>query len=216
MQKFIEEFIDTWKSDYEFKTKTVSLVSAIIGIAYTIFNGFLGIYYSSIWNGTICVYYVLLAIVRAIIIRNLKKEEELVPELTIKKRKSVYKITHILLFSFNIVIVVPIAVMIKGEKSYTWGLIPSLAMATYTTYRVVMSIINYIRAKRVDNILIKELRIINILDTLVSILILQNTLIIANSGEISGGMKVLSIVSSTVIWLAMLVVSIVSVNKSGD
>lgn len=144
MQKFIEEFIDTWKSDYEFKTKTVSFVSAIIGIAYTIFYGFLGIYYSSIWNGTICVYYVLLAIVRAIIIRNLKKEEELVPELSIKKRKSVYKITHILLFSFNIVIVVPIAVMIKGEKSYTWGLIPSLAMATYTTYRVVMSIINYI------------------------------------------------------------------------
>ena len=142
MQIFIEEFIDTWKSDYEFKTKTVSLVSAIIGIAYTIFNGFLGIYYSSIWNGTICVYYVLLAIVRAII--------------------------------------------------------------------------NYIRAKQVDNILIKELRIINILDMMVSILILQNTLIIANSGEIAGDMKVLSIISSTAIWLAMLVVSIVSVNKSGD
>lgn len=213
MRDWLEQFVDMWRADYEFKTRTVSFVSALIGVSYTIFNGIMGVCYSSIWNGTICVYYVLLAIVRVILVRSMKREAGTPEEIT-EKRHRLYRRTHLMLFSFNIVLVVPIAVMIQGEKSYTWGLIPSLAMASYTTYRVVMSIVHYSRAKRVDNILVRELRTINMLDTMVSVLILQNTLIITNRGTIAGDMKILSIISSTVIWIAMLVVSSVSVKRT--
>lgn len=55
MKGTVKNFFDVWKADYSFKTYASSLLSSLIGLAFTIYNGFLGIYYSSIWNGSICV-----------------------------------------------------------------------------------------------------------------------------------------------------------------
>ena len=73
MKKIIMGFIDMWKADYQFKTLATSTLSALVGLGFTVFNVVLGIVYKSVWNISISVYYVLLAIVRGIVVHSQRK-----------------------------------------------------------------------------------------------------------------------------------------------
>jgi hypothetical protein len=210
MKRKIQDFLKIWRSDYVFKTFASSWISSIIGIAFTVYNGFLGIYYRSIWNGTICVYYILLATVRGIIVSTQKGRYAGKDEL----ERIVHYVTHCMVFVMNASLIVPIIAMIKGDRTYDWGLIPAIAIASYTFYRIVMAIIHYVKSRKNDNPLVSQLRTFNLIDSLVALLTLQNTMIIANEGEIAGGMKCLSIISSAIIWLLIVVVSVRSFKYS--
>lgn len=214
MKETIMSFWDLWKADYSFKTYAASALSSLIGIVFTIYNGFLGVYYSSIWNGAICIYYVLLAMVRGVIVVHQGKLFGKPDEAEKNHRKRVYYFTHIVMFLMNVSLIIPIVVMIMGDRAYNLGMIPAITMATYTTYRIVMAIIHYSKSRKIDNALVKELRTANLIDTLVAVLTLQNTMIIASAGEITVKMRTLSILSSTVIWLIIVLLSILSFRYS--
>lgn len=209
MKETLKRFIGVWKSDYNFKIFASSAISAIIGLAFTLYNGFLGIYYSSVWNGVICVYYVLLAAVRTLVVNSQIKARRGIYD-SKKNIRGVYLLTHIFLLAINISLIVPITVMIKGGRAYDFGMIPAISMAAYTTYRVTMAVINFKKSRKTKNLLIRELRSINLIDALVAVLLLQNTLIVVNEGGVSENMKVLSIISSTAIWVIIAVISVKS------
>lgn len=209
MKKMLKKLIDMRKTDYSAKTIATSAISIVIGLAFTLYNGFLGVYYSSIWNGTICVYYILLAVVRGVVV-NAQRKINGGKNCGEKYIKRIYCSTHIILFAINIALIVPIAVMIKGNREYNLGIIPAIAMATYTTYRVTMAVINLKKSRKSKSLFIRELININFIDALVSVLLLQNTLIIANEGKMTEEMSTLSIVSSTAIWIAIAVITAMS------
>ena len=89
--------------------------------------------------------------------------------------------------------------MVIGARNYTYGMIPAISMAAYTTYRMTMSIIHYLKSKRNENRFIRVIRTINLQDTLVSVLTLQNALIIANGNEMASMMQ-LTMWTSAGIW----------------
>lgn len=97
------------------------------------------------------------------------------------------------------------------EKPVNMGLIPAIAMAAYTTYKLTMSSIHIQKQKRnsSNNIFVAELRMINFIDALVSILTLQNTLIMVNQTKSSmDDMILLSVVSSAVIYMVMVFMTV--------
>ncbi len=206
--------LDMWKDDYQFKTVIGSALSALIGFFFIIFNGVLGIVYHSIWHGSICVYYILLFVAKGSIV-NLSGRQLLLAKKTGEdifdnpKIKTEYYLTHILLLLIDLALIFPIAYMVKGNRSYEFGMAPALVMALYTTYRIVMGIINLKRTKKVDNVFIKDLRIISLKDALVAVLTLQNALVIV-SGETMDSQMNVTAGTSAAIWLTMLALSIVS------
>lgn len=212
MKEYFSKTVHQWKADYVFQTIASSAVSAFISLAYIIYNGILGIFYSSVWNGSIGVYYFLLAIVRTILICSRQIEHSCTSQ---SHRRRVNSATHMLLILLNVSLIIPIASMIRGDRTYHPGIIPAITMATYTTYRITMAIIHYRKAKRNDSMLIRELRTINLIDTLVSVLTLQNTMILVNEGEISGSMHTLSIISSSLIWGTVVALSVLFVRIPG-
>lgn len=94
MKKLLIVFLDMWKADYQSKTFFFSAFSALIGIGFTLFNAALGILYNSVWNGTICVYYVLLAIVRGIIVYSQRRSKTADSYKDNKTNRKVYIIAH--------------------------------------------------------------------------------------------------------------------------
>lgn len=91
------------------------------------------------------------------------------------------------------------------------GLIPAITMATYTTYKLIMASIHIQKQKHNNhnNVLVTELRTINFIDALVSILTLQNTLIMVNQTKSSANdMFVLSAVSSAAIYIVIMFTTI--------
>lgn len=201
MKQRIKDFQKTWESDYYFSTVFSSAISTLISIVFALYNGALGIVYQSQWHGLICVYYLLLAIIRAILIGTRRKN-----------KKTIRMITYLLLLVMDVSLIGPIYVMVSGERSYTYGLIPAIAMAAYTTYRITISIVHFRKSRKKDNSLLFELRMINMTDALVAVLSLQNALIIANGG-MNEGMRTLTIWTSGGIYLVIVLITIMSFIK---
>ncbi len=206
-----EEFLERWKTDYDFKTVAAAVGSLSVTAVFALYNGFLGVHHASVWHGTICVYYLVLVILRGVIItarmRTARKSDQA------RFQKKVTVAAAALLFFLNICLVIPVSLMVIREKPVHMSLIPAIAMAAYTTYKITMASVNLKRRKRSSNSLIHLLRTISFIDALVSILSLQNTLIMVNMKDGSTEMLTLSAMTSAAIMLAVLAISIAAMRK---
>ncbi|MBR7163047.1 MAG: hypothetical protein IKD35_03640 [Clostridia bacterium] len=175
------------------------------------YNGVLGGINSSVWNGAICVYYLLLAVLRgtiAITERNLVDKSN---EYKYNQRKKVFYSTSIVLIVQNFAIVVPIVMMIFFQRNVNVDIITAIAIAVHTVYKVVVASTNLKKRKQSTNILVREVTIINFIDALVSIMVMQNTLIMTMGGEKDPAMLILSSTASAVMMSAAIGLNIFNV-----
>ena len=118
------------------------------------------------------------------------------------------------LLLLNASLVVPVSVMVVQQRPVNMTLIPAISMAAYTTFKIVMASMNLRRMRKTPDSLVRILRTISFIDALVSILTLQNTLISVNSTEFDRSMFVLTAATSAVIFIAIMVISVISLRKS--
>lgn len=209
----VKYFFKRLRRDYRFSTSVSSLFSASINLAFILFNGVFGILYGAIWNGCVCVYYIFLMSLRWYLLLCVRREPNIKSHEQELKRKRIYIKTNIVLCLISIAMIAPITLMIKGERSYNSGLIPAIAIASYTVYRISMSIFQFKKANKKQNILLQELRTINLVDSLFSILTLQSTMVIANSG-MNHSMQILMSWSSGAIFLVVIAIIVYSIVKN--
>nr|MBQ4457179.1 hypothetical protein [Clostridia bacterium] len=206
-------YIDRWKNDYDFRTFINTFGAVLVTAIFALYNGYLGISHKSAWHGGICIYYLLLILIRGIVIvserSNARKKQ---PETASLERKRVFLLASVLLFLLNISLVAPFALMVKQERPVSMTLIPAIAMAAYTVYKVVIRSLN-LKKNRSENLLVRFLRMINFIDALVSIAALQNTLIMVNAGD-KLKMLPLTAVTSGLIWAAIVMLSIMNLKQA--
>lgn len=212
----MRELFARWNKDYIFKTLAGSVFSFGVTVLFALYNGYLGIRLLSLWNGSICVFYLLLAAIRGTILLTEKNNAKSSETEKVRRRQRTFALTSAMLFLLNLSLIVPITLMVMLEKPIKLGLTPAIAMAAYTTYKIIMASL-HIKKNKHNDILIAELRTINFIDALVSVLTLQNALITVESTDAdSNDMLVLSSVSSAAIYLFILFVTIrfiIKVNK---
>lgn len=211
IRKKVKPLIEKWKMDYTFKTITDSVISFGITILFALYNGFLGIHLSSVWHESICVFYLLLIAIRGMILLTEKKNMTRGEQEQVYHRYKASIISSFLLLVLNLALILPISLMVILEKPVNLGLIPAITIATYTTYKLTMASVHIRKQKRNGhgNVLISQLRIINFIDALVSILTLQNTLImVKQTNADSKDMLILSAVSSAAIYIVILFITI--------
>ena len=126
----------------------------------------------------------------------------------LRRRQKIFYATSTPLLLLNLALILPISLMVRLKRPVNIGLIPAIAMAAYTTYKITMAVI-HMRKRQAQHVLIRELRTINLIDALVSILTLQNTLIVvnANAGE-ENDMLTLSAISSAAMYLLIIGITV--------
>lgn len=201
----VSYYIRKYQDDYNFKTYSSALLGSLVDFFFIFYNAFIAFTKDSIWHHSIWFYYLLLCLVRALLIHARKTEEH---------KYSLIKFTGFLMILIIFSLSFPIYVLINGMKSFSSGLIEAIIIATYTTVKITLAIRHVLKAKNTKDSLIIRLRAISLMDALFSILILQNTLIMAVDGKVEGPMIYVSIVSSSIISLMIAFISIYSVIKS--
>ena len=200
MKEKINNFI---KTIFNKKELIVSISSLFISFLYTIYNMIIGILNYSIFNGIISIYYLLLTICNSILIYRIYRT---------KKSEKPYKITYIfiyvILFLLTISFIGPAILLLLNDNIFFLDTIYSIVCALFTTISMTFSIINYVKARKEDNENIKLLRLCNLISSLLSIIILQNILILSN-GELNNDMFILSIFSTCIIILFIIVLVII-------
>lgn len=180
----------------EYRFKIMFNISMIITLFFAIYNFIMGLIYNYIWNISVSIYYLLLTLIRIYIeIIYLKKKDNKVHHI----------IQSIVLLLIDISLLLPISLLVLNQKQVNNNSIMAIAVATYTTYKIINSVLNYKKAQNENNT-IKIIRTISLLDALFAILNLQNTLVIT-FGQIEE-MIVLISISSFLIALLMIIISL--------
>ena len=207
-RRMIRQFRKQWSESYSFRTRTSSTLALCITTVFALYHGLLGGFSASVWHKSICIFYLTLSAIRGIILlaehRACAKQGEKKELL----RRKVFLATAAPLFLLNLSLILPISLMALLQKPIRMGKVPAIAMATYTTYKITMAIL-HMHKRRGRSVLIRELRAINLIDALVSILTLQNTLIMVNTeaGE-QDRMFTLSAISSAAIYLLIVIITL--------
>ncbi|MBE6989297.1 MAG: hypothetical protein E7426_00945 [Ruminococcaceae bacterium] len=202
----VKGFIDKWKSDYDFKTVIGAFGALPATVFYALYNGFLGIHHASLWHGTMCIYYILLAALRALIVA---AERRYAARGTGDGGgRGVYITASALLLLLNLSLIVPISMLVRQQTPVDLTLIPAIAMAAYTTYKITMAAVHLRRRRTSADALVKLLRTIGFIDALVSVLTLQNTLIMVNARGDAHTLLPLTALTGGAIWLAALLLSV--------
>ena len=203
----IKDYIYKWKSDFDFKTFINSLGSMLVSGVFGLYNGFLGIRHASPWHSSIFIYYLLLTVIRFILInseRKAGKGEKAVDSGHVR----LHLFSSVLLLVQTVSLILPIRMMTVFDKPVKIGLIPSIAMAAYTTYKISMASVNFRRKNASENRSVKILRSINFMDALLSVITLQNTLIMVKNEGSPQSMLPLTAATSGLIWIGMMTVAV--------
>ena len=92
-------------------------------------------------------------------------------------KAKVYRNSGIITLILNVALSVAIAQMIFSDAHFTYIGWTIFAYATYSFYKITMSIIALIKAHRQTDLTVRAIRNINLVDALVSILALQTALL---------------------------------------
>lgn len=179
------KYTKRYLEDFEFKSMVSACVSFSINMIYAIFQGVMGILSHSIWYGSLSLYYIVLCSIRGGIVfanyRRRKTEDE--HEYLIKQVRS-YRNCGIYLNILTLALSASIVQMVILNQGYKYAGLMIYVMAAYAFYKLTISIVNIVRAKRTENYTTKSIRNLNLSDALVSILALQTAMFQAFGTEV--------------------------------
>lgn len=188
----IEKFLTTVKKnsfgahfleDYRFRTILTTMPSFMINVAYTIYNGVIGIMNQSSWFITMAVYYSLLGIMRYCAVHTERKISRLEDhELIRKKELAVIKIDGILLLLLNLALSGVVLLTIAEGTAKAYSDIMAISIAAYTFYKIIMAVINMVKVRKMESPILITIRNIEVADALVSMLTLQMTMLVSFQG----------------------------------
>lgn len=164
---------------------------------FALYNGALGAVHGTLWHGSICLYYVLLSLLRGLLLTAEGREERGV--VSARRKRGLFYGSWGLMLVMNVALTVPAALMVQSRRPVSMGMIPAITSATYATYKLTAAALG-LREKG-ENVFTRELGVLRLVDALVSVLVLQNTLITVVDGEVRGEMVLLSAVGSGGIFL---------------
>lgn len=180
------------KTEISKRRTLITILSLCFTVLFSIYNRIVGIVKESLWHETISIYYLVLVIIKSIILIYIHKSIDRNKDLV------VFRVVKVLLIILNLLLIVPISLMVLNKRLVEMSLILSIAVALYVTIKTTKVIISFVKKRKEEDILLKELKVIDLMDVVVSILTLQNTLISVNSTGFDEGLYYLTIGSSFV------------------
>lgn len=209
--------VERWRRDYSFQTMAGACVSFCVTLLFAFYHGYLGLCFSSAWHKSIGIFYLLLTAIRGCVLLSEKRNTSRPEEMRRVCRRRIFLISSLMLLLLDLSLIIPIVLMALLAKPTNIGIHPAIAMATYTTYKIIAASLHIHKQKRAShqNLLISELRVINFIDALVSILTLQSTLILVNQeSSDTSSMLPLTASSSAVIY-SILVITTLCMLRNG-
>lgn len=161
-------------ADYTFRTILTTLPTFLINVAYTVYNGVIGIMNQSVWFITMAVYYSLLGIMRYRAVSTGRKISRLDDREQIRKKElSVIKTDGILLLVLNLALSGVVLLTIAQDTAKRYSEIMVISIAAYTFYKITMAVVNMVKVRKTKSPILITIRNIGAADALVSMLTLQ-------------------------------------------
>lgn len=174
---FANKHTSRYFSEEELRARISLYVGTILNITFAVFKFITGICYNSDWFIEISIYYAVLSIIRFILIYKYRQNKKRSDNTLLHGWKS-YRLCGYLLLLLNTTASVMVFRMILQNKSFSYPGFIIYAMAAYTFYRLTMTIIKLVKAKKNTPILLAA-KAFDLSISLVAVFSLQTALFTA-------------------------------------
>ena len=173
------EFTYLLLRNFGFRTIIFAIGSFLMSVLFSGFNAYMGIVSRSIWYGALAAFYISLAFLRGGVLLYHKNKigKQLSEQNDQYQKAKVYLNSGIITLILNMALSSAIAQMIFSSAHFTYMGWTVFGYAAYAFYKITMSIITFIKAHKQDDLTVRAIRNINLVDALVSILALQTALL---------------------------------------
>ena len=171
------EFTHLLLRNFGFRTVIFAIGSFTMSLLFSGFNAYMGIANRSIWYGALAGFYIALAFLRGGVLGYHKKRIGKKIQNDEYSKAKVYRNSGIITLILNIALSSAIVQMIFSGEHFSYIGWTIFAYAAYAFYKITISIISFIRAHKQDDLTVRAIRNINLVDALVSILALQTALL---------------------------------------
>lgn len=196
--------------NYDFRTVFFTVISLIVTAGYAVFYATLGITLGSLWYGMLAWYYLMIVVMRATVVFYHKRKRKRVKRAIsseVKEKISRAKIhgaCGIIISFLTLPLSLAIMQIVAQKATFSHAGLMIYAAATYTTYKVVMTIRHFMRARKSDDTTVRTVRSINLADMLVSVLALQTAMF--NSFSPDENWSVMNAITGAVVCVATVVI----------
>lgn len=166
--------------DYGFRTVVLATISLFIGIFFAFLHAIYAVIYDSVWFALLATHYLILSIQRiAILLISYSSQERFAgnPQRKRLADARMYSLTGIVILVIAVILAFAVLQISLVQSPPVLGMAVAILSAAYTTYKMTMGIINAVRAKRFHDPVVKTIRNIDLIDGIVSLFILETTLI---------------------------------------
>lgn len=210
------KFLNKLFFDIYFRTLLSTSISLFLGICFVCYNAFAGIYYHSVWHGSISVYYGLLVLIKIITLSseyNLNHKKDFTDADKGLRRAKMFKFEGICLLCVNIALIAPVSLLALSQKDVNLPMWIAIANACYAFYKIIGCTYSFIKTRKNTNLTIIGIKNLNLTSACITILSLENTLIITFSDNIESGIQIMMILSALAVMIINMSIAISTLIK---
>lgn len=163
-----------YMTDAGFKVRVPLVNSLAINLAYSVFKFASGIYYSSLWIGSIAVYYILLSVIRFVLLDHMERKQHAG---LIQEYKSC-RFAAFLMGLINLTLSAIVLSMIYQDQTPAISDIFVITSATYTFYILSASIRDLIKFRQYKRPILSAAKAVRLAQALVSLLSLEASMLV--------------------------------------
>ncbi len=189
------------KKDRHFRRSASALISLVVGIAYVVYNGYLGISSRSLWFVVMCVYHLLLILMRFFVLSRNKNGRQM----------AIFVGVCLILLAFCLG-----AINYLSESQGViarHSTIPMITIAAYTFYKLTMSAVRAAKYHGRETIKIECINVIRYAEVAVSVLSMQRSMLVSFEGMSIKNMRILNVSLGSVVWAFIIVLGIYLIGK---
>lgn len=165
---------------YGYRTIIFSILSFILGVLFAAYNTVIAIYTKTLWYGALAAYYILLVVLRWAVLgyvnKRRKNKQDYTPTERAEREIKIYRTSGVILVILPVCLSFSILEMVESNRAFERLGFTIYVAATYAFYKIIMSCINFFKARKTDDLMVQSTRNINLVDAFVSILALQTSM----------------------------------------
>lgn len=205
--RYLKEYVN----NHEIRYKLSLLMSLIFNVIYALFKLITGILFKSVWFIAFALYYILLVIVRANILKEEINDKSSLLEEYIKYRK-----TAVILLFTNVILTMIILIIVNQKIMNIYPNWIAITASVYTFSIIYLAIYNLIKYRKYKNPLMSSAKVTNVITSLVSLISLEIILIPTFGSNNIEFFEIMVMATGGGIALIIIIISLYMIIKSTE
>lgn len=167
-------YIHRYLTDIPFKTQVSLYLSLGLNLVFVAMELFFGVYYRSVWFGTLAVYYIMLAMMRFLLLRHVNQNgigKDVVSEL------KHYRLCGVILLLMNVALYGVVVLVIRKNEGFHYAGYLIYVVAMYAFYNIISAVRDVLKYREYKSPVMSAAKAVKLAAALVSMLSLETAML---------------------------------------